>query len=963
MTDVTPDKEQIFNAAAEIDDPVLREAWLRDVCGSDSSLYSEMSALLRHDEVGDSFLNQPDVEFAPTISPGDFDTQDEDFVEDLASFLNGPRKPGCIGGIEHYDVLEVVGRGGMGIVLRAFDSKLNRVVAIKIMTPELAASPTAARRFLREAQAAAAVSHDHVVAIHAIHDTHRPPFIVMEYISGQSLAQKIASTCALSTQEILRIGMQTARGLAAAHEQGLIHRDIKPANILLENGIERVKLTDFGLARAVDDVSMTQTGQIAGTPQYMSPEQAFGHTLDARSDLFSLGSVLYTMCTGHAPFRAETPLAVLRRVTDDTPQPVREANPEVPEWLADMTSRLLAKNPADRIQTAAEVSDLCAGWLAHLQQPESIPQPSSVAIASESTPIDDGTTSRSKAESTLTRWVTGILALLFLTVVSVLTGEMLNVVSADIRARAITAVIAGAVGLLVAGKLLQMVVVRGSARILTPSRVAGAMLAIALPFGSGLAWYATNYGTVQVISDDANVELRIHRLVSDSFDGRHGTSSWKYPAAGIATDSMQLHLPPGPYVAFVNGEVAARKYRPAVSRFVLARGGTVSVKIDRVIAASGEPNVMTVPETSTAPTDHLAPTAAAQDFAPLPHAGIESGVVPRELEVSLRLEGHSDAIDAIAWSDDGRQLLTTGGDKTLRVWDAESGEIIHRIRVNDMSLSMATIPGTTQVVLSHFSSGVSLWDWQSEAHVRDYPAHQIQSFVVVSHDARQIVTGSYDETVCLIELESGEVRHTFHDGYCAAVAHARFAAVAAHGNGQMIRVWDSTTPRKTFCWIARSGDAVTALAVSPDGSLVASGDGSGLVEIWNGTSGHLLHRFPLLPQTASEPPDRRPTVSSLAFFPDGRHVAVGCWDKSLRILDTSRGREVSRNREATWCTSSVAVAPFGRMIASAGGRVTLTDNITNLSDGDFTIRLWNTPKDTQTSQQLQPGSGRSGVLP
>ncbi len=151
--------------------------------------------------------------------------------------------------------------------------------------------------------------------------------------------------------------MQTAAGLAAAHAQGLVHRDIKPANILLENGVERVKITDFGLARAADDASLTQTGVVAGTPQYMSPEQAEGKPLDHRTDLFSLGSVLYAMCTGRPPFRASGTMAVLKRVCEDTPPPIREINPEIPEWLVAIIDKLHAKEPADRFQSAAEVAD------------------------------------------------------------------------------------------------------------------------------------------------------------------------------------------------------------------------------------------------------------------------------------------------------------------------------------------------------------------------------------------------------------------------------------------------------------------------------------------------------------------------------------------------------------------------------------------------------------------------------
>src|SRR5207244_2968915 len=162
----------------------------------------------------------------------------------------------------------------------------------------------------------------HVIDIHAVDETRELPYLVMEYISGISLQERLDKSGPLELKEILRIGVQTASGLAAAHAQGLVHRDVKPANILLENGVERVKLTDFGLARAVDDASLTQSGVVPGTPQYMAPEQALGEAVDARADLFSLGSVLYALCTGHPPFRAATALAVLKRICDDTPRDV-----------------------------------------------------------------------------------------------------------------------------------------------------------------------------------------------------------------------------------------------------------------------------------------------------------------------------------------------------------------------------------------------------------------------------------------------------------------------------------------------------------------------------------------------------------------------------------------------------------------------------------------------------------------
>src|SRR5262245_40043512 len=261
----------------------------------------------------------------------------------------------------------------MVVVQLPFHAKLHRVVAIKVMAAQLATSGTARQRFRREAQAAAAVSHDHIVTFHAVEEANGLPYLVMQYVSGMSLQERIDRSGPLQLAEVVRIGMQTAAGLAAAHAQGLVHRDIKPANILLENGIERVRITDFGLARAAADASLTQSGAVTGTPQFMSPEQANGQAVDQRSDLFSLGSVLYAMCTGRAPFRASGTMAVLKRVCEGTPRPIRETNPDVPDWLVAVVERLHAKDPADRYQTAAEVAELLNQHLAHLQHPSLVP--------------------------------------------------------------------------------------------------------------------------------------------------------------------------------------------------------------------------------------------------------------------------------------------------------------------------------------------------------------------------------------------------------------------------------------------------------------------------------------------------------------------------------------------------------------------------------------------------------------
>ncbi len=295
-------------------------------------------------------------------------------IDFTVEHLEPSDEPNVLGRLGGYDVLEIVGRGGMGVVLKGFDKELKRCVAIKVLAPHLAQSSLAKKRFAREAQAAAAVVHPNVLAIHQVQASGRLPFLVMPLVAGESLAQRLAAQGALELKEILRIGMQAAAGLAAAHEQGLVHRDVKPANILLEKGVERAVLTDFGLARAADDATLTQGG-IAGTPQYMSPEQARGEQLDARSDLFSLGSVLYEMASGVSPFRANSTIATVRRVVDEAPQALGSLNPELPPWFISIVDRLLEKDRARRFSSAQEVSDLLEQCLAHLQQPATSPLP------------------------------------------------------------------------------------------------------------------------------------------------------------------------------------------------------------------------------------------------------------------------------------------------------------------------------------------------------------------------------------------------------------------------------------------------------------------------------------------------------------------------------------------------------------------------------------------------------------
>ena len=269
--------------------------------------------------------------------------------------LLGPTDdPRMLGRIGPFEVSGCVGVGGMGIVFKARDPALDRFVAVKVLAPHLASSENARRRFAREAKAAAAVVHDNVIAIHQVSEYQGLPFLVMPYLPGPSLAHRIARRGPLAPVEALRVARQVAAGLRAAHQQGLIHRDIKPANVLLSGETERAVITDFGLARAADDATLTRSGTLAGTPQFMAPEQARGEPTDERSDLYSLGALLFAMLTGRAPVEQPTGAETIRIVGQMPPPKLSSVLKNVPTELERLVDRLHAFDRSQRISTAEE---------------------------------------------------------------------------------------------------------------------------------------------------------------------------------------------------------------------------------------------------------------------------------------------------------------------------------------------------------------------------------------------------------------------------------------------------------------------------------------------------------------------------------------------------------------------------------------------------------------------------------
>lgn len=274
-----------------------------------------------------------------------------------------------VGVIDHFDLLEPIGSGGMGFVYKAYDRRLHRLVAVKVLSPSVATTGAARQRFLREAQAAATITSPHVVPIHAVSQIDGLPYLVMSLVDGPDLQHWITQHGPLPIVKALRIAHQIASGLLAAHHQGVIHRDVKPANILIQPSILQAALTDFGLAIVADEASLTHSGLAPGTPSYMSPEQARGETIDARSDWYSFGCVLYTMLVGHPPIRGPHAMAVLTRLQNEDPKPPSHYRNELPPWVDRLLAKLLERTPDARLTDGQVIQGLLNDCVLHLENP------------------------------------------------------------------------------------------------------------------------------------------------------------------------------------------------------------------------------------------------------------------------------------------------------------------------------------------------------------------------------------------------------------------------------------------------------------------------------------------------------------------------------------------------------------------------------------------------------------------
>jgi serine/threonine protein kinase/WD40 repeat protein len=788
--------------------------------------------------------------------PGE-DTSETPAANDVGLDFLGPRRdPAHLGRIGHYDVLEVIGRGGMGVVLKAFDSVLHRVVAIKVLAPQLATTTAARKRFEREGRAAAAISHEHVVAIHAVEETPTGlPYLVMEYVPGVSLQEKVDCAGPLELKEILRIGMQTARGLAAAHAQGLVHRDIKPANILLYNGVERVKITDFGLARAVDDASVTQSGFVAGTPQYMAPEQARGEAVDHRADLFSLGSVLYALCTGRPPFRASTTLAVLKRVAEERARPIREINWEIPAWLATIIDRLHAKQPGDRYASAAEVAELLEQRLAEVQTAPSASPPAH--------------TQPPPAGPSRVRWWAIGAALLFC-------------------------------GSLVVGQVIIRIKDKDG-KVTTEVRVPDGHTIEIVPAPAGQSQGPNRIrrdeflrpGSGVVISDDEVIKLEggtLDKAAEAQFRrlDRNGDGL-------LNLDEMPATLrnERDKWDANKDGFIDLKEYQAYLRH---------RIQEQRAIPAAPTPG-----QTAAVLVGPRSPVRAlvfTPDGTTLVSVGGEVPGGTGELHLWDVRSGKERAygeqklpLMSVACSPGGTTLATGGGDETVRMWSADTGKLETVFRGHAGPVNCVAFAPDGQTLASGSSDHtVKIWRLGTRELLEnlEWKAGPVRC-LAFAPDGKTLAVGGGDGgpptngEVRLIDEGSWRTR-TILSGQGGRVRSLAFSPdggllVAAYEPGQ-VAMWDRATGRivrmfrplqRRGAWLGGQPDAVFALAFSPDGRFLATTGEDATVKLYDVASGKEI--------TSLAGHSR--WVTALAFSPDGKTLASAGQDQTVRLWNVA----------------------------------------------------------------------------
>jgi WD40 repeat protein/serine/threonine protein kinase len=852
----------------------------------------------------------------------------------LLHFPDPPTARGPLGRLGAYHIVSALGHGGFGHVFNAYDENLDCLVALKVLKPELATNPADRTRFENEAAKAATVQHDHVIRVYHVGSTpgFPLPYFVMEYIDGGSLSERLKSQQLLPPRAAAEIARQVALGLAAAHERGLIHRDIKSANILLERSTGRAKIADFGLARLLEGAAgITQSQGVVGTPAYMSPEQITSPSrIDPRSDIYSLGVVLYESLTGMLPFRGLSHL-VLHQVIHDEPRPLRELNDGISRDLETICLKCLAKEPARRYASAQSLADDLARWLG-------------------GKPIDARPVSKVEHAWSWCRRNPLVAALTLAASVSLLAGSLISTyfaVEAHVEADA---------------AILEK---NNAARETTASRAAEkkakqerlntrrALYAASMHLAHQ-AWWDNHIRRVKDLLDDETfrptvddpLDLRgwewfylrglCHKDVRTLDTGSHGMVS-------VAFDKE------GERVAVASHDATVRVWNADTGQIIhVLKGhkwqaeGAVFMPNGRQLASCGLDGTVKLWDLATGEQvfSFIAHPGGVRTVAISPN-GENLASCGEDPLVKLwdlagknlqTFRGHTAPVMNVVFSTDGRYLASCGQDKTARLWEASTGKLIHTFVGHKFQVSgIAFGPNGLTLVTSSEDNTLKLWDTVSGEEIRTLVGHTAWAYgVAFSADGHHIASASQDYTVKLWDAADGREIATFrgHAIFNYAVTfRPNSRQLVSAGMDGTVKFWDRDAGPQQVRNLSGHVDRIHSVAFSPDNQWLASGSKDRTVRLWD-----VAHRKPpiILKGHTSE-------VVSVAFSPNSPRLAAGCADGTVSLWDLTNQQRTPVLPAHQALVYSLSFSADGRWLASASHDKTV--KIWNMSDATLKATL------------------------